>query len=94
MNTHLHILEPYTNLYRVWKDEHLKNNSKLDPDFHRQDSGSPYLSFKPLFNEDWESKYRIISYGHDIEASWLLHEAAIELGDNEILQKVEPLVQR
>jgi len=28
MNTHLHILEPYTNLYRVWKDEHLKNNSE------------------------------------------------------------------
>ena len=47
-----------------------------------------------FFNEDWESKYRIISYGHDIEASWLLHEAAIELGDNEILQKVEPLVQK
>lgn len=45
-----------------------------------------------FFNEDWESKYRIISYGHDIEASWLLHEAAIELGNNEILQKVEPLV--
>ena len=47
-----------------------------------------------FFNEDWESKYRIISYGHDIEASWLLHEAAIELGNNEILQKVEPLVQK
>lgn len=24
MNTHLHIIEPYTNLYRIWKDEGLK----------------------------------------------------------------------
>ena len=72
-----------------------KTTPKLDPDFHRQDFWITVpIILNLFFNEDWESKYRIISYGHDIEASWLLHEAAIELGDNEILQKVEPLVQK
>ena len=71
MNTHLHILEPYTNLFRVWKDDYLKHQ---------------------LFNDDWESQYHIISYGHDIEASWLLHEAAMVLDDKTLLDEVEPRI--
>ena len=35
---------------------------------------------------------RIVSYGHDIEASWLIHEAALVLGDKGLLQKVEPAI--
>ena len=35
----------------------------------------------------------IVSYGHDIEASWLIHEAALVLGDKTLLEKVEPLVE-
>ena len=46
-----------------------------------------------FFDEDWVSKYHIVSYGHDIEASWLLHEAALTLGDAAILEVVEPLVE-
>ena len=46
-----------------------------------------------FFNDDWVSKYRIVSYGHDIEASWLIHEAALVLGDKDLLEKVEPLVE-
>ena len=42
-----------------------------------------------FFDEDWNSKYRIVSYGHDIEASWLIHEAALVLGDEALLEKVE-----
>lgn len=81
MNTHLHILEPYTNLYRVWKDDSLKEQLRnliflfmdkiLDEKTH-------YLQL--FFDDDWNSKQRIVSYGHDIEASWLIHEAALVLG--------------
>lgn len=95
MNTHLHILEPYTNLYRVWKDEQLKEQIRnlvllfiekiKHPDTHH---------LQLFFDDDWNSKHSIISYGHDIEASWLIHEAALELGDTELLAKVEPVIQQ
>lgn len=95
MNTHLHILEPYTNLYRVWKDERLKKqihnlvNLFLDKIL---DSETYHLNL--FFEDDWTNKYQIISYGHDIEASWLIHEAALVLGDKDLLKKVEPNIIR
>ena len=42
---------------------------------------------------DWTRKSTTESYGHDIECSWLLHEAALALGDKAILNKVEPIVR-
>lgn len=90
MNTHLHILESYTNLYRVWKDERLKKQLHnlieifLDK-IHNKQTGHLNL----FFDEDWNSKYHIDSYGHDIEASWLLHEAALTLGNKALLKRVE-----
>lgn len=95
MNTHLHILEPYTNLYRVWKDERLERQLRnlievfisriLDPQ-------TGHLNL--FFEEDWTNKYHIVSYGHDIEASWLIHEAALVLGDPEVLKRIEPIIIR
>ena len=93
MNTHLHILEPYTNLYRVWKDERLKKqirnlvNLFLDKIL---DADTYHLNL--FFEDDWTNKYQIVSYGHDIEASWLIHEAALVLGDKDLLEKVEPSI--
>jgi mannobiose 2-epimerase len=90
MNTHLHILEPYTNLYRVWKDAGLRRQLRnlilvfIDTIL---DSKTGHLRL--FFDDNWHSKSPIISYGHDIEASWLIHEAALELGDAELLAEVE-----
>lgn len=95
MNTHLHILEPYTNLYRVWKDEGLhKQLANLIHVFLDKilDKQTHHLNL--FFDENWNNKYQIVSYGHDIEASWLLHEAALVLGDKVILEEVEAVVPK
>jgi cellobiose epimerase len=85
-NTHLHILEAYTSLYKVWKDDGLARKLRnlitifLDKII---DGGSHHL--KLFFDEDWNNKSALISYGHDIEASWLIYEAAAVLNDKELL---------
>ena len=94
-NTHLHIIEPYTNLYRVWKSDELKaslhnlidifTDRILNPETHHLDL---------FFDMDWKRGAGALeSYGHDIECSWLIHEAALVLGDAEVLKKVKPIVE-
>lgn len=95
MNTHLHILEPYTNLYRIWNDpglkERLVNLTGLFID-RILDKDTGHLGL--FFDDDWNSKYPLVSFGHDIEASWLLHEAALVSGDGELLGKTVPAVRK
>jgi mannobiose 2-epimerase len=82
MNTHLHILEAYAFLYTIWPDEKLGYAIKsllevfttkiIDPqDYH----------LHTYFNASWQSQSTRRSFGHDIEASWLLYEAAQVLQD-------------
>jgi len=94
MNTHLHVLEAYTCLYRVWGDSRLKERLRgLIEIFERHILG-PDGHLKLFFDDDWNCGYDIISYGHDIEASWLIHEAALVLGEPQVLDRVEKLVPR
>lgn len=122
-NTHLHIIEPYTNLYRCIKElkaaescnyvpaigsvlpigitvpdefvvrleSSLRNlitiftDKILNPETHHLDL---------FFDMDWTRQAgRLESYGHDIECSWLMHEAALVLGDETVLRKVEQVVR-
>ena len=93
MNTHLHILEPYTNLYRVWKDERLKKQVvNLVNLFLEKILDTKTYHLNLFFEDDWTNKYQIVSYGHDIEASWLIHEAALVVGEQDLLKKVEPAI--
>lgn len=92
MNTHLHILEPYTNLLRIWKHEDVINAQRsLISIFTDKivDSESYHLNL--FFNEVWDIKSSTISYGHDIEASWLLTEAAEVLGDSDLLERIKEI---
>lgn len=95
MNTHLHILEPYANLYRVWKDGRLKTQLKnLIELFVTKILDTQTYHLNLFFEDDWTNKYHLISYGHDIEASWLIHEAALVLGDEAVLKQIEPIIVR
>ena len=95
MNTHLHILEPYANLYRIWKDGRLKTQLKnLIKLFVTKILDTQTYHLNLFFEDDWTNKYHLISYGHDIEASWLIHEAALVLGDETVLKQIEPVIVR
>lgn len=90
MNTHLHILEAYTNLYRVWKDEKLKKQlQNLILIFTQKIVNQKTFHLDLFFDENWNTKSTIVSYGHDIEASWLIDEAARVLGDQALLAQVQ-----
>jgi len=85
MNTHLHIIEGYVNLYKVWKDEKLLATiiellETIEKYFINTETGHLRL----FFDENWKEKPDVISYGHDIEAAWLLQQCA-EISGNETL---------
>lgn len=89
MNTHLHIIEPYTNLLRVWPDSELREATadllRLFLDTFTVPGGRGHLGL--FFDSEWHRQDGEISYGHDIEASWLMLETAQTLADPDLLDR-------
>ena len=90
MNTNLHVLEAYTNFYRINKNEEVKK-ALQDIILIASDKIIENNSFKMYFKANWSSLSDMVSYGHDIEGSWLLLEAAEVLGEKELLAKIKNL---
>jgi mannobiose 2-epimerase len=92
MNTHLHVVEAYTNLYRIWPDKALKEHIQtlLDNFFHHFINHHTH-HLVLFFDEDWTRKSGLISYGHDIEAAWLLLEAAEVIQDEALIERIKAL---
>jgi mannobiose 2-epimerase len=90
MNTNLHVLEAYASLADVADDVPVKKRLEallevflahiLDPRTHH---------FRMFFDEVWTPRSDHISFGHDIEGSWLLCEAAYALGNRAIRRRTE-----
>lgn len=91
MNTHLHILEPYTNLCRVWNSPQLQEAQQNLIAVFTEKICNKAGHLDLFFDEAWNVKPAGISYGHDIEASWLLWEAAEVSGDARLLEQVRAL---
>ncbi len=94
MNTHIHLLEAYANLYRIWPGELLRERLKtlvelfLGPIYDAKNH-----HFHSFFNEKWNPKSLVYSYGHDIEASWLISDAARTLGETRLVEETDRLAR-
>jgi mannobiose 2-epimerase len=92
MNTQLHVLEAYASLYLVWPNEGLRERIGQLLDvflLHIVDGTTGHSGL--FFTECWEPRSTLVSYGHDIEAAWLLHEAALVIGDGQRAQRLARL---
>ncbi len=91
MNTHLHILEAYTTLYEVSKDKEVGAAlARLIRLFHERFS-SKNNHFKLFFSDQWKSLSTEASFGHDIEAVWLMLHACDILGEKNLMEKTVQL---
>lgn len=89
MNTHLHVLEAYTTLYRIWPDTLLEQRLRELIHVFREFIVHPvYHHLGLYFDEQWSKQSAVISFGHDIEASWLLVEAAQATKDEVLIADI------
>jgi mannobiose 2-epimerase len=95
MNNHLHVLEAYTNLYRAWREprvaERLRELIQL---FEQRILDARTQHFNHFFDETWRVRSDTYTFGHDIEGTWLLCEAAEVLGDAALLKRVQAVALR
>jgi mannobiose 2-epimerase len=95
LNSHLHLIEAYTNFMRAEQSPASKArvealiNIMADKLLDRNT-----YHFKPYMSAGWQPTDTLISYGHDIEASWLLVEAAEAYGDTALIEKAKPIAVR
>jgi mannobiose 2-epimerase len=80
MNTHIHLLEAFTQLYEVWPDPALRSRLQELLEIVRDRVAAEPGVLHLYFNPDWRPVPDHDSYGHDVETAYLLLEASDTLG--------------
>jgi mannobiose 2-epimerase len=94
-NTHLHVMEAYTRLLGLWPDPGLRSALAGLVEIMLSRIVDPATGHLGLFfSEDWTPRSDRVSYGHDIEAAWLLTQAAEALRDPALTARIRPLAVR
>jgi cellobiose epimerase len=96
MNTHLHVVEAYANLYTVWPDKQLKQRVQyllqlFVDKWINAETGHLHL----FMDDDWQLRSSLVSYGHDIEAAWLLLKCAEQIQDpllQDVFKNLAPII--
>lgn len=90
MNTLLHLLEAYSELYRVTKDSGVGERIRFLLDLFEQKVYNRTLGRQEVFfDRAWNSLIDLYSYGHDIETAWLVDRALEILGDGEYTKRIQ-----
>ena len=94
MNTLLHVLEAYTELFRVSQNADVKErlmwimdifaNKVYHPSLHRQEV---------FFDKEMNSILDLHSYGHDIETAWLMDRGLEVINEEKYKKLMEPITR-
>ena len=92
MNTTLHLMEAYTELFRVSHDVKVLKRLKFQLEItltkiYDKNGGKLFVFFDRNLNEIGD----IYSYGHDIEATWLMDRACEVIGDESLTKRVSEM---
>ena len=89
MNTHLHVLEAYTSLLKIYDNNELKASLKMLVKVFLEKFLNTKNHYELFFDDQWNLLSNSVSYGHDIEAAWLVIDAAKLIDDSELLHLSE-----
>lgn len=95
MNTLLHVMEAYTELYRVTGDSTVREKLvEILTIFEEKIFDENLNRLEVFFDKEYNSLIDLHSYGHDIEASWLLDRATEVLSDPELTRRIDKISNR
>ena len=94
MNTLLHVMEAYTELYRVTGLLEVRKSLERILDIYVKKIYNPVLHRQEVFfDEDYRPLIDLHSYGHDIETAWLMDRTVEVLGDTGLEKIISPITR-